>query len=125
MLSSMNNRMGPQTSGQAHPRTHSALPDALVTVALIDAPTCAAVGDMSLSWWYERVASGEAPPPAVRSSRCTRWRLADVRAFWLDFAKDGKQDEQLIQRAKAASLKAHGTRRARAAERALIVQRGA
>lgn len=64
-------------------------PSALADVALIDAETCAAPGMMSVSWWHEEVRSGRAPKPAVQRPRCTRWRLADVKAFWLDFAAAG------------------------------------
>jgi predicted DNA-binding transcriptional regulator AlpA len=63
-----------------------ALPHNLADVALIDAPTCAAAGDMSLSWWHEEVRAGRAPAPVIRKPRCTRWRLSDVRAFWIDCA---------------------------------------
>jgi hypothetical protein len=63
---------------------------ALAEVALIDAETCAAPGMMSVSWWHEEVRSGRAPKPAVQRPRCTRWRLADVKAFWRDFATTGE-----------------------------------
>ena len=63
-------------------RTEPRLPLGLVEVALIDAPMCAAAGAMSVSWWYEEVRSGRAPPPVVRKPRCTRWRLLDVRNYW-------------------------------------------
>ena len=89
----------------AHP-----LPADLADVALIDAPTCAAPGDMSLSWWYALVAAGRAPQPVVRMPRCTRWRLADVRAFWIAFAEKAAADtqaaEQVTARAKKASIMA-------------------
>lgn len=58
-------------------------------VALIDAPKCAAIGSMGISWWYEEVRQGRAPQPVVRKPRCTRWRLADVLKFWRDFADSG------------------------------------
>ena len=31
--------------------------------------------------WYELVAAGKAPPPAVRRPRFTVWRWRDVQAF--------------------------------------------
>lgn len=59
-----------------------AIHPALVDVALIDAPTCAAAGAVSKSWWYAEVAAGRAPAPVVQGNRFSRWRLADVREFW-------------------------------------------
>ena len=95
------------------------LPADLADVALIDAPTCAAPGDMSLSWWYALVAAGRAPQPVVRLPRCTRWRLADVRAFWIAFAEKAAADtqaaEQTTARAKKASAKAKAMRAGKAA----------
>ena len=64
----------------------------LADVALIDAETCAAPGMMSVSWWHEEVRSGRAPKPAVQRPRCTRWRLAEVKTFWRDFAEAGAAD---------------------------------
>lgn len=58
------------------------LPPPLAEVSLIDAPTCAAVGQMGVSWWYGEVRAGRAPAPAIRQPRCTRWRLSEVREFW-------------------------------------------
>ena len=63
------------------------LPADLLCVALIDANTCAAAGGMSVSWWHEAVRAGKAPAAAIRKPRCTRWRLADVQAFWRAFAE--------------------------------------
>jgi len=107
-----------------------ALPADLASVALIDAPTCAAAGDMSISWWHEEVRAGRAPAPAIRKPRCTRWRLADVSAFWGAFAADAVADtevgDRMTARAKKASskardpaalAKAQATRRARIAAR--------
>ena len=109
------------------------LPADLADVALIDAKTCAAAGGMSVSWWHEEVRAGRAPAPAVRMSRCTRWRLRDVAAFWAAFAKlataDTKNVEMLTARAKKASnkarepaalAKAQATRKARIAAREAV-----
>jgi len=86
------------------------LPADLASVALIDALTCAAAGDMSVSWWHEEVRAGRAPAPAIRKPRCTRWRLADVHTFWSSFAANGASDtevsERMTARAKHASSKA-------------------
>jgi hypothetical protein len=86
------------------------VPPALSSVALIDAPTCAAAGGMSVSWWHDEVREGRAPAPAVRQPRCTRWRLADVAAFWRDFAAQATADTEAAARvtrqAKMASTEA-------------------
>ena len=96
---------------QSSPRT--VLPD-LSEVALIDAQSCAATGGMSVSWWHAQVAAGQAPQPAVRRPRCTRWRLAEVRSFWVTFAEQGEADEAAAQnqiaRAKHASARALSAR---------------
>lgn len=43
------------------------------------------------SRFLEAVRLGEAPKPAFKAPRCTRWRWADVRA-WLDaLAADGRK----------------------------------
>jgi len=57
-------------------------PQALADVALIDGPTAAAAACMGMSKWHDLVRSGKAPQPVIQRPRCTRWRLADVRA-WL------------------------------------------
>ena len=87
------------------------LPADLAAVALIDAPTCAAAGAMSVSWWHEEVRTGRAPAPAIRKPRCTRWRLADVRAFWTESAEQAAADSQA-----AASVKARATKASSAAQ---------
>jgi hypothetical protein len=95
------------------PVIHAALAD----VALIDGTTSGAVGGLSLSWWLAEVAAGRAPAPAVRMSRCTRWRVSDVRAFWVKFAEAADGDEAarvVMARSKKASAAAQ-TKRAAAA----------
>lgn len=95
------------------------LPAELGSVALIDAKTCAAVGGMSLSWWHAEVAAGRAPSPAIRKPRCTRWRMAAVRAFWIEIAAKAAADletaDQVRAKATKASAKAQALRVARAA----------
>jgi hypothetical protein len=91
------------------------LPTALVDVALVDVKTCAAVGEVSENWWLERVRTGEAPAPVIRQPRFTRWRLADVRAFWIALAEAGVADvdsgKQTTAMAKKASDAAHAKKR--------------
>jgi hypothetical protein len=129
----MNNHMGPQLIGMAHPKPAARpLPADLAAVALIDAPTCAAVGDMSVSWWHEAVRIGLAPAPAIRKPRCTRWRLQEVSAFWFNFAADAAADpearERVTAQAKKASIKARepaAVARAQATKKARIAARDA
>lgn len=61
---------------------HANLPVELIDCALVDARTCAAVGDMSISWWFAEVRAGRAPQPVIRGVRCSRWRLVDIRDYW-------------------------------------------
>lgn len=84
-------------------------------MALVSKRVCCALGDVGQSWWDERVARGEAPQPAIRAPRFTRWRLADVVAFWRDVAERGDPDG-------AAKLTAHA-RKASAQAKAARAQR--
>ncbi len=86
-----------------------AVPASLIDVALIDAPTSAAAGSMSISAWHELVRTGEAPQPVIRAPRFTRWRLADVRAYLVKRADDGSDSDAakaLTDRARKASAEA-------------------
>ena len=129
----MNKHMGPESIGKAHPKPAARpLPANLADVALIDAPTCAAAGDMSVSWWHEEVRIGRAPAPAIRRPRCTRWRLADVAAFWINFASGNEADpeagERVTAQAKKASIKARepaAVAKAQATKKARIAARDA
>ena len=85
----------------------------LAEVALIDAETSASAGQMSVSWWHERVAAGIAPQPVHRAPRCTRWRLTDVREFWLKFAEAGASDTEAATAATAKAKKASEAARAK------------
>lgn len=89
------------------------LPADLAAVALIDAPTCAAAGTMSVSWWHEEVRAGRAPAPAIQQPRCTRWRMADVRAYWAKRAEQTAADEQAATSVKARATKASAAARAK------------
>lgn len=97
--------------------SHQPVLAALADVALIDAKMSAATGAMSESWWLQKVADGLAPQPVVRAHRCTRWRLADVRAFWLAFggATDSNAAETVKAQASRASAAATIKRRQAAA----------
>ena len=105
------------------------VPPALADVAMIDGPSIAAAAAISLSSLHELVRNGNAPQPAIRQSRCTRWRMADVRAWLIERAAQQAPDEAdaVTARAKKASAearkpaavaKAQATKRARIAARA-------
>lgn len=108
----MSNVIRPQSPGQANPNLVTVpLSAELAAVALIDAPTCAAVGAMSVSWWHDRVAAGIAPQPVIRSTRCTRWRSSDVAHFWRDFS--AQADTSAADTVKARATKASAAARAK------------
>lgn len=92
------------------------LPIELAQVALVDAKACAAAGGMSVSNWYLLVRDGVAPRPAVRLTRYTRWRLVDVRRFFIAFAEQGQlRDEGVVmERARKASQAAKVKRQQKA-----------
>lgn len=100
------------------------LPADLADVALIDAPTCAAAGAMSVSWWHEEVRAGRAPTPVIRKPRCTRWRLADVRAFWIESAETAAADTRGAELVKAYATKASAKAKANRAAKAATVATG-
>lgn len=94
----------------------------LVDVALIDAATCAAPGSMGVSWWLAQVAAGIAPQPVVRKHLCTRWRLGDVRSFWVSFAEGGATDTAGTEKLMASVKKASAASKSK---RAQLAQAGA
>lgn len=103
----MSNVDWPQHPGQASPNKGStSLPPELAAVALVDAPTAALVGAMSVSWWLDKVAAGIAPQPVIRSTRCTRWRMEAVAAFWRDFGAQSKASDTLALKARATKASA-------------------
>lgn len=91
------------------------IPAALADVALIDAPACAAVGAMSVSWWHDEVRAGRAPKPVIQQPRCTRWRVADVRTYWAKRAEQAAADVQAAAGVKARATKASAAARAKRA----------
>jgi len=68
------------------------VPQSLEESALISVKAvCAATGFKSATSIYSRIGAGF-PEPIRLSSRCTRWRVSDVRA-WLD-AQGNKDSAQ-------------------------------
>lgn len=100
------------------------LPPALAETALVAARTCAAAGDMSVSWWLEEVRTGRAPAPVIRKPRCTRWRLMDVRAFWIASAATTAADTDAAAKVKAHATKASAAAKANRAAKAATVAAG-
>ncbi len=58
------------------------LPEAHADVALADINDLEALTRMKRSWLHEAVREGRFPAPVIRGSRCTRWKMSDVRS-WL------------------------------------------
>lgn len=80
-----------------------------IEALLIDAKRAAAMGDMSVSWWQVEVRAGRAPAPVIRKQRCTRWRVSEVREFWVNFAEQAADEaaaQRLVDQNKRASQKA-------------------
>lgn len=88
------------------PTTRPQLPPELSSVMLIDAPTCAAAGAMSVSWWHSEVSAGRAPKPVIQRPRCTRWRLVDVSGYWAQRAEQAAADSQAAANVTARATKA-------------------
>ena len=123
--------MGPTLTATTFPKPAARpLPADVADVALIAADTCAAIGEVSVSWWHQEVRTDRAPKPAIQQPRFTRWRLADVRRYWAERAAQAAGDtearERMAANAKKASIKARepaamakaqATRKARIAAR--------
>lgn len=113
-------RKGPKVTANTHSDLGPGLPADVAEVALISADTCAAIGEMSLSWWHDEVRLGRAPKPVIKQPRFTRWRKADVIRFWAERIAQGSAasdgvGKRLIAQAKKASVKAQALRKERAA----------
>lgn len=96
-------------------QVHSSLSD-MADVALADINDLKALTRMSASWIHDAVRKGEFPAPAIRESRCTRWRLVDVRSYLTErirvAAADTGNAAKLTARAKKASDVARNKRTA-------------
>lgn len=91
----------------------NAAPTALADVALINGRTAAAAASISVSHFHDLVRQGLAPQPAFRAPRCTRWRLADVRQWLLNFAQHSTDAaDAVIDKADRASKAARAKRTA-------------
>lgn len=61
--------------------------DALIDIGGVQLLVC-----MSSSWVHQAVREGEFPAPVIRESRCTRWRIGDVRAWLIERAAKSASD---------------------------------
>lgn len=92
------------------------LPASLADVALIDAPTAASAGSISVSTWHDLVRRKLAPQPLRFGARCTRWKASEVRAWIIKRCEDAQADDTatavVIERAKKASAASKAKRSA-------------
>lgn len=91
------------------------VPAALADVALIDGPTSAAARGIALSAFLALVREGKAPQPVLRAPRCTRWRMADVRAWLIELAAAGSDpvaEAKVMRSARRATTAAQASREA-------------
>lgn len=77
---------------QAQPARQATLPPAGENDALIDIGGVQLLICMSSSWVHAAVREGEFPAPVIRLSRCTRWRIGDVRAWLIERAAKSASD---------------------------------
>lgn len=97
-------------------RSKSEIPEALADLALVDGPSLAAAGAMSISAFLEGVrrtanntlADGVVPfpQPAIRRPRFTRFRAVDGRRWLEALAAQATQDDRVLALARRASDKA-------------------
>ena len=84
-----------------------AIPPEMADVALADIKDLMALTRWSASKIHDLVRKGEFPAPSIRESRCTRWKLADVRGYLIErtskAAADTDTAAKLTARAKKAS----------------------
>lgn len=95
------------------PTTRPPLPESHADVALADIADLIALTRMGRSWLHAAVRRGDFPAPAIREPRCTRWRLADVRAWLIERVSTGSDPQiakTLTGRAKKAGDAAQSKR---------------
>ena len=82
------------------------LPSANADVALTDINDVCALVRMSPSWWHDEVRAGRAPAPLRFGPRCTRWKLADVRAWLIERAAQPQAEAAELVKARATKASA-------------------
>lgn len=80
-------------------------------MALADINDLEALTRMKRSWLHQAVREGRFPAPVIRESRCTRWKISDVRAWLIERTTQPQTAAAaLVQRAKRASAAAKAKR---------------
>lgn len=97
----------------AKPIVRPPLIEAHADVALADIKDFAALSRMSESWIHDAVRTGIAPAPVIKQPRCTRWRLADIRAWLIKRASPDEQDAALANSVTAQASLASAAARAK------------
>lgn len=97
----------------ADPLAPPEVPQVLADVSLVSVQQIAAAASMSVSLVLDLVRKGQAPQPAIRSIRFTRWRAADIRAWLAEWAERGSEPEAaeaVVAKARRASSAARAGR---------------
>lgn len=102
------------TKPAKRPTARPPLPTGHDDVALADIKDLEALTRMKKSWIYQAVREGRFPAPVIREPRCTRWALAQARA-WLaarieQAAADTDSAAIVTERAQKASAAAQAKR---------------
>ena len=93
--------------GAAHPL--AALPPSasdLEDLALLPLPVVRRLTGRSASSIYGMVATERFPAPVRYGTRCSRWQAGTVRAWLIEQAQDGAQQDLVAARVKAKATKA-------------------
>ncbi len=78
----------------ARPTRRPPLPEAHADVSLGDINDLRALTRMSASWIHDAVRAGNFPRPVIQVPRCTRWRIADVRAWLMERINKASDDHK-------------------------------
>jgi len=95
-----------QVDRQTTAKQPASIPSGLIDFSYIDGADCAAAGAMSISQWHALVKDKKAPQPVIRKPRFTRWMLADVRQWLIEYRTDSdfeKDSEIVLNKAREAS----------------------
>lgn len=71
---------------KTRPTVRPPLIDTHADVSLADINDLEALTRMKRSWIHEAVRTGRFPAPVIQKPRCTRWKLAHVRAWLIEQA---------------------------------------
>jgi predicted DNA-binding transcriptional regulator AlpA len=106
-----------EATKKSRPTVRPPLPQAHADLALGDINDVKSIIRMGASWIHEAVRDGRFPPPVIRGSRCTRWKISDVRRWLTDLtqsaAANAEAAKQMTARAKKASDAAQAKRAVR------------